>query len=245
MKHRYLHMVAAGVLASSAACASAGTAAPATPAADPHAGHQMPAAASTPPGIPPPAATPSPLLPGDPPPRPELVRQPYSTADVKFMQGMIPHHAQALIMAGYAKTNGASPQLQLMCERMIISQRDEIAFMRTWLRDRGQFVPLPDAKHLTMDHDGMKHDMLMPGMLTDAELDALSKARGKEWERLFLIGMIKHHQGAIGMVEELFASHGAAQDDHVYLYASDVYADQQAEIERMELMLAALGGGLQ
>lgn len=238
-------MVAAGVLASSAACASAGAAAPSTPAADPHAGHQVPAATSTQPGNPPPAATPSPLLPGDPPPRPELVRQPYSTADVKFMQGMIPHHAQALIMAGWAKTNGASPQLQLMCERMIISQRDEIAFMRTWLRDRGQFVPPPDAKHLTMEHDGMKHDMLMPGMLTDAELEALSKARGKEWDRLFLIGMIKHHQGAIGMVEELFASHGAAQDDHVYLYASDVYADQQAEIERMELMLAALGGGLQ
>jgi uncharacterized protein (DUF305 family) len=245
MNQRYLHMVAAGVLASSAACASAGAATPATPAADPHAGHQMPAAASPQPAIPAPAATPSPLLPGDPPPRPELVRQPYSTADVKFMQGMIPHHAQALIMAGWAKSNGASPQLQLMCERMVISQRDEIAFMRTWLRDRGQMVPLPDAKHMTMEHDGMKHDMLMPGMLTDAELAELGKARGKDFDRLFLIGMIKHHQGAIGMVEELFASHGAAQDDHVYLYASDVYADQQAEIERMQLMLAALGGGLQ
>lgn len=237
-------MVAAGVLASAAACASAGTATPATPTADPHAGHQMPAATPAS-GNPAPIANPTPPLPGDPPPRPELVRQPFSTADVKFMQGMIPHHAQALIMAGYAKSNGASHQLQLMCERMIISQRDEIAFMRTWLRDRGQFVPAPDAKHLTMEHDGMKHDMLMPGMLTDAELDALSKARGKEWERLFLVGMIKHHQGAIGMVEELFASHGAAQDDQVYLYASDVYADQLAEIERMELMLAALGGGLQ
>lgn len=184
------------------------------------------------------------MLPGDPPPRPELVRQPYSTADVKFMQGMIPHHAQAVIMAGWAKPNGASPQLQLMCERMLISQRDEIAFMRTWLRDRGQTVPPPDAKHGVMEHDGMKHEMLMPGMLTDEEMAALQKARGREFDRLFLIGMIKHHQGAIGMVEELFASHGAAQDDNVYLYASDVYADQLAEIERMELMLAALGGGL-
>lgn len=229
MNHRYLHMAAAGVLACSAACASYGAATPATTA----------------PGIPPPVATPSPLLPGDPPPRPELIRQPYSTADVKFMQGMIPHHAQALIMAGWAKSNGAGPQLQLMCERMIISQRDEIAFMRTWLRDRSQMVPLPDAKHMTMEHDGMKHDMLMPGMLTDDELAALGKARGREFERLFLIGMIKHHQGAIDMVEELFASHGAAQDDHVYLYASDVYADQQAEIDRMQQMLAALGGGLQ
>lgn len=182
-------------------------------------------------------------LPGDPRPRPELVRQPYSKADVEFMQGMIPHHAQALVMCGMAKSNGASAQLQLLCERMSISQKDEIAMMRTWLRDRGQTVPAPDATHMTMDHGGMKHDMLMPGMLTDKELDALRKARGKEWDRLFLIGMIKHHQGAIDMVDVLFKSHGAAQDDDVYLFASDVFADQTAEIERMELMLAALGGG--
>lgn len=182
-------------------------------------------------------------LPGDPRPRPELVRQPYSKADVEFMQGMIPHHAQALVMCGMAKENGASAQLQLLCERMSISQKDEIAMMRTWLRDRGQMVPAPDATHMTMDHGGMKHDMLMPGMLTDEELAALRKARGKEWDRLFLIGMIKHHQGAINMVDVLFKSHGAAQDDDVYLFASDVYADQTAEIERMQLMLDALGGG--
>jgi len=182
-------------------------------------------------------------LPGDPRPRPELVRQPYSTADVTFMQGMIPHHAQALVMCAMAKPNGASAQLQLLCERMSISQRDEIAMMRTWLRDRGQTVPAPDATHMTMDHGGMKHDMLMPGMLTDKELDALRKARGKDWDRLFLVGMIKHHEGAIAMVEELFKAHGAAQDDDIYLFASDVFADQTAEIERMQLMLAALGGG--
>jgi uncharacterized protein (DUF305 family) len=161
------------------------------------------------------------------------------------MQGMIPHHAQALVMCEMAKPNGASPQLQLMCERMTISQRDEITFMRTWLRDRGQTVPAPNATHMTMDHDGMKHDMLMPGMLTEAELATLKKARGKDWDRLFLSGMIKHHQGAIDMVDVLFKSHGAAQDDDVYLYASDVFADQTAEIERMQQMLAALGGGLQ
>jgi len=183
-------------------------------------------------------------LPGDPRPRPELVRQPYSTADVTFMQGMIPHHAQALVMCNMAKPNGASPQVQLLCERMSISQRDEIAMMRTWLRDRGQTVPAPDATHMTMDHGGMKHDMLMPGMLTDQELAALKKARGKDWDRLFLIGMIKHHEGAIAMVDELFAAHGAAQDDDIYLFASDVFADQTAEIERMQLMLEALGGGL-
>ena len=181
--------------------------------------------------------------PADPVARPELVRQPYSTADVKFMTGMIPHHAQAVIMAGWAPSHGANPQLQLMCERMLISQRDEILFMRTWLLDRGQPVPAADATHMTMEHDGMKHDMLMPGMLSAAEMAALDKARGKEFDRLFLIGMIKHHQGAIGMVEELFASYGAAQDDFVYLYASDVQADQAAEIERMQKMLETLGGG--
>ena len=179
----------------------------------------------------------------DPAARPELVRQPYSAADIKFISGMIPHHAQAVIMAGWGQKNGASPALQLMCERMLISQRDEIAMMRTWLRDRGLPVPAADATHMTMEHDGMKHDMLMPGMLNEEEMAALSKARGKNFDKLFLIGMIKHHQGAIGMVEELMASHGAAQDDQIYLFASDVQADQAAEIERMQIMLEALGGG--
>lgn len=183
------------------------------------------------------------ILPGDPKARPELVRQPFSTADVDFMQGMIPHHAQALVMCAMAKPNGASAQLQLMCERMTISQRDEIAMMRTWLRDRGQRVPRPDATHHTMNHGGMSHDMLMPGMLTEAEMATLKAARGRDWDRLFLTGMIKHHQGAIDMVVVLFNSHGAAQDDEVYQFAADVQADQTAEIDRMQQMLAALGGG--
>ena len=184
-----------------------------------------------------------PPLPPDPPARPELVRQPYSPADVKFMSGMIPHHAQAVIMTSWAPSHGASPKLQLMCERMLVSQRDEIAFMRTWLRDRGQPVPPPNATHMTMDMNGMKHDMLMPGMLTDAEMAALDKARGREFDRLFLIGMMKHHQGAIDMVVELSASYGAMQDDIIYLFANDIQADQAAEIERMQQMLDALGGG--
>ncbi len=222
--------LAAPVLLSvTAACASYSTPPPAT---DAHAGHDMAAPAQ--PG----------MLPGEPAPRPELVRQPYSKADVDFMQGMIPHHAQALLMCALAKPNGASPPLQLMCERMTISQRDEIAMMRTWLRDRGQMVPASDATHHTMNHDGMTHEMLMPGMLTEPEMEALRQARGQEWDRLFLAGMIKHHQGAIDMVEVLFASHGAAQDDDIYLFASDVFADQTAEIERMQIMLAALGGGI-
>ncbi len=225
------------VLSLSAACASYG----ARPAADAHAGHVMTPAAQAAASVTPPED----ILPGDPPARPELVRQPFSTADIEFMQGMIPHHAQALVMCALAKPNGASAQLQLLCERMTVSQRDEIAMMRTWLRDRGQHVPRPDATHHTMKHDGMTHDMLMPGMLTEAELAELKAARGRDWDRLFLIGMIKHHQGAIDMVEKLFASFGAAQDDDVYQFAADVQADQTAEIDRMQQMLAALGGGLQ
>jgi uncharacterized protein (DUF305 family) len=200
--------------------------------------------AARPPAMAPPRQGAVPLTPiVDPEARPELIRQPYSPADVKFMTGMIPHHAQAVVMAGWAQTNNASPAIKLMCERMLISQRDEIAMMRTWLRDRGQTVPAADATHMKMQHDGMTHDMLMPGMLSESEMAALQKARGKDFDRLFLIGMIKHHQGAISMVEELFASYGAAQDDQIYLFASDVQADQAAEIERMQIMLEALGGG--
>ncbi len=169
--------------------------------------------------------------------RPDLVRAPYSEADVQFMAGMIPHHAQAVLMAGMAKSHGASPALQLMCERMLISQRDEIEYMRNWLRDRGQVVPPADATHHKMKHGDMEHEMLMPGMLTPEEMAALDKARGPAWDRLFLLGMIKHHEGALKMVDDLFETHGALQDDDLFKFASDIYADQQAEIERMEKML--------
>ena len=177
---------------------------------------------------------------GDPPPRPDLVRQPYSAADVEFMQGMIPHHAQAVLIAGWAKSHAARPDLQMMCERMVISQRDEITWMRNWLRDRGQMVPAPDAAHHRMKMNGVEHDMLMPGMLSPEELAQLDKARGTDWDRLFLQAMIKHHEGALQMVDDLFKAYGALQDDDVYTFASDVQADQTAEIERMEKMLATL-----
>ena len=173
----------------------------------------------------------------DPKPRPDLVRAPYNDADVQFMAGMIPHHAQAVLMAGMAKSHDASPALQMMCERMLISQRDEIEYMRNWLRDRGQVVPPADATHHKMKHGDMEHEMLMPGMLTPQEMAALDKARGPEWDRLFLLGMIKHHEGALKMVDDLFETHGALQDDDLFKFASDIYADQQAEIERMEKML--------
>src|SRR5687768_2975841 len=108
--------------------------------------------------------------PSDPPPRPDLVRQPYSDADVDFMAGMIPHHAQAVLIAGWAASHGARPDIRILCERIVVGQRDEIATMRTWLRDRGQTVPAPDATHHRMKMNGVEHDMLMPGMLTPEDL---------------------------------------------------------------------------
>ena len=169
--------------------------------------------------------------------RPDLVRQPYSDADVQFMAGMIPHHAQAVLMAGWAESHGARPDIRILCERMVIAQRDEIELMRNWLRDRGEPVPAANATHHRMKMNGVEHDMLMPGMLTPAELAELDKARGAEWDRLFLSGMIRHHEGALKMVDDLFTSHGALQDDDLFKFASDLYADQTTEIERMQKML--------
>ena len=168
---------------------------------------------------------------------PGLGQFPYSDADIEFMSGMIPHHAQAVIMAGWAPTHGARKDVAVLCERIVVGQRDEIATMQQWLRDRGQ--PVPDAtstKH-KMKMNGIEHEMLMPGMMTDEEMAALDKARGPEFDRLFLEGMIRHHQGAIDMVEALFKAYGAAQDETIYRFASDVYADQSTEIARMQKML--------
>jgi uncharacterized protein (DUF305 family) len=177
----------------------------------------------------------------DPPARPDLVRQPYSDADIEFMSGMIPHHAQAVLIAGWARSHGARPDIAVLCERQVIAQRDEIAFMRNWLRDRGQPVPAANATHHRMKMNGVEHDMLMPGMLSPEELAQLDKASGPEWDRLFLISMIKHHQGALKMVDDLFGSYGAMQDDDVYTLASDIHADQTIEIERMQKLLEGLG----
>lgn len=168
------------------------------------------------------------------------IRQPFSDADILFMSGMIPHHAQAVVMSGWAPKNGANAQVKLLCERIVVSQKTEIKLMQQWLADRGLDVPPANATHHKMKMGDMEHDMLMPGMLNDAEMKQLEKARGKEFDRLFLTFMIRHHQGAIGMVEELFASFGAAQDDDVYKFASDVFADQEMEIGRMEQMLKAI-----
>ncbi|HMB81595.1 MAG TPA: DUF305 domain-containing protein [Vicinamibacterales bacterium] len=168
---------------------------------------------------------------------PGLGRLPYSDADVEFMSGMIPHHAQAVVMAGWAPSHGARKDVAIFCERIVVGQRDEIATMQTWLRDRGETVPDAASTRHHMKMNGMEHDMLMPGMLTDEDMAALDRARGPEFDRLFLTGMIKHHQGAIDMVDVLFKAYGAAQDELVFKFASDVYADQSTEINRMYEML--------
>jgi uncharacterized protein (DUF305 family) len=170
--------------------------------------------------------------------RPDLVRAPYSAADIEFMSGMIPHHAQAVLIAGWAASHGARPDVRVLCERIVVAQRDEIEFMRNWLRDREEPVPDANATHHRMKMNGVEHDMLMPGMLTPEQLAQLDKARGAEWDRLFLTSMIRHHEGAIKMVDDLFNSYGAMQDEDVYKFASDMYADQTTEIERMQKMLA-------
>jgi uncharacterized protein (DUF305 family) len=161
-------------------------------------------------------------------------------ADVEFMSGMIPHHAQAVIMAGWAPTHGARQDVAILCERIVVAQRDEILTMQNWLRDRGLPVPAATSTRHKMQMDGMEHDMLMPGMLTDEQMAALDRARGPEFDRLFLEGMIRHHQGAIDMVDKLFKSYGGGQEELVFKFASDVYADQGIEIDRMNKMLESV-----
>ena len=158
------------------------------------------------------------------------------------MTGMIPHHAQAVLIAGWAASHGARPDIRILCERIVVGQRDEIETMRTWLRDRGQTVPAPNATHHRMKMNGVEHDMLMPGMLTPEDLARLDKARGPEWDKLFLEAMIRHHQGALKMVDDLYNAHGALQDEDVFKFVSDLYADQTTEIERMQKMLAGADG---
>jgi uncharacterized protein (DUF305 family) len=171
--------------------------------------------------------------------------RPASPADVKFMTMMIPHHAQAVLIAGWAETHGAGPGVRTLCERIVVGQRDEIALMQQWLRDHGEPVPAGEDPHTHMapmpgmSGMDMEHER-MPGMLNEEELAQLDAARGQEWDRLFMTYMIGHHQGAIMMVNELLASQDAANDNTVYKMASDIFADQNIEIERMRQMLAAL-----
>lgn len=164
----------------------------------------------------------------------------FAPADVEFMQNMIPHHAQAVIMARWAMTHGARDDVKVLCQRINIAQTDEIHLMRNWLAERKQEVPdSASTKHM-MKMGGMTHEMLMPGMLTDEQMAKLDAARGAEFDRLFLTGMIGHHRGAIDMVRELFSHGDAGHDDTVFRFAADVEADQTAEIHKMELMLESM-----
>jgi uncharacterized protein (DUF305 family) len=172
--------------------------------------------------------------------RADSARIPYTAADVHFMSGMISHHAQALAMAKWAPTHGASPSIRTLAARIINAQADEIVIMQQWLADREKPVPEPDPAGMTMNMGGMQHVHLMPGMLTPEQMKQLDAARGKEFDRLFLLFMIQHHQGAVQMVKELFSTYASGQNDIVFKFASDVNTDQTTEIARMEKMLEEL-----
>ena len=162
----------------------------------------------------------------------------YVAGDARFMTGMIGHHAQAVLISGWAPTHGASPSIIRLTERIVVGQQDEIQLMETWLQDRGE--PVPDSKaHAGMDHARMH----MPGMLSQAQLDSLDAARGPAFDRLFLTFMIQHHEGAVTMVHDLFATDGAAQDEAIFKLASDIQVDQTTEVARMQRMLDALAAG--
>lgn len=213
------HLAIIAALAAPAACATRGPAPSVEPvgqtpppAAAPAAAHTHEHAASQPHELPATAG------PG------------YTIADVRFMQNMIGHHAQAITMAALVPTHGAADPLRRLAEKIDISQRDEIDMMKRWLGERGQAIP----------DDGHPHAMPMPGMLNEEQMARLQAARGLEFERLFLTYMIQHHEGALVMVEELFASPGAAQDSEVFRFATDVDADQRDEIYVMQGMLDML-----
>ena len=173
--------------------------------------------------------------------RADSAGKPYTNADIQFMSMMIAHHAQAIDIARWAPTHGASASLRVLSERVINAQKDEIALMQRWLRERQ--LPVPEASAtMTMAGGHMHH---MPGMLSAEQLAQLDRARDKEFDRLFLTFMIQHHSGAVTMVEDLFRSEGAALDDTVFKLASDISADQTTEIERMQQMLAELMFGPQ
>lgn len=180
----------------------------------------------------------------------------YSAADTRFMQGMIEHHAQALAMTALMSGRSTTPAMLLLGQRIDVSQTDEIALMRHWLEKRHEKVPAiayataTDTTHHSMAMSGngmanmdMAHGALMPGMLTPEQLAQLASTKGDAFDRLFLEDMIRHHEGALVMVHDLFATNGAAQEPEIFQYASDVDADQRAEIMRMRALLASLASG--
>ena len=161
----------------------------------------------------------------------DLAKVEATGADVRFMQGMIGHHAQALEMTALLRSRSASDDMKKLAQRIDVSQADEIKMMQEWLTRHGAALPDPHAHHA---HGAA----LMPGMLTAEEMAQLAGAKGPAFDRLFLQFMIKHHEGALAMVKDLFGTAGAGQESDIFAFASDVDADQRMEIDRMRAMLA-------
>jgi uncharacterized protein (DUF305 family) len=172
----------------------------------------------------------------------------YTAADVRFMQGMIGHHAQALAMTALIPNRTSRQDIRMLGQRIEVSQKDEIAMMQQWLRDRHQQIPSRDAQpggqamagHSTNMPGMAMSDTLMPGMLTSDQLAELAKANGDEFAKLFLADMIRHHEGALVMVRSLLGTTGSGQEAEVFRFASEVDSDQRAEIARMNALLDTL-----
>jgi uncharacterized protein (DUF305 family) len=173
-------------------------------------------------------------------PSTRAVLPPRSPKDVEFMQGMIMHHAQAVEMTALIESRTENKELRLLGARISHSQSEEIKFMKRWLEARGESTELPMPKMSGMDMPGMdmsSHPMLMPGMLTPKQMEALRKAKGAEFDKLFLTGMIQHHGGALIMVKDLFDTAGAGQDAELFNFTTDIDSGQRAEIRIMQTML--------
>ena len=175
------------------------------------------------------------------PPSTKATLPPQSPADVEFMQGMIMHHSQAVEMTALIASHTDNKELRSLGARISSSQSDEIKFMKRWLVARGEPVamPMPAMPGMDMSKVGASGDTmaLMPGMLTPQQMEALRKANGAEFDRLFLIGMIQHHGGALIMVKDLFDTAGAGQDAELFNFATDADNTQRAEIKIMQAML--------
>ena len=173
------------------------------------------------------------------PPSTRATLPPRSSADVQFMQGMIMHHAQAVEMTALIESHTQNKDVSSLGARISRSQSDEIKFMKRWLASRGQPTSMHDMSDTHMSHGDMSHESmaLMPGMLTAEQMEALRKARGEEFDHLFLTGMIQHHGGALTMVKDLFDTAGAGQDAELFNFATDVDSGQRAEIRIMQSML--------
>ncbi len=166
---------------------------------------------------------------------------PRSLKDVEFMQGMIMHHAQAVEMVALMEERTENKALRLLGARISHTQADEMNFMKRWLETRGEKTSMPmmkmDMPGMNMSKHSHDHQMMMPGMLTAKQMEELGKAKGAEFDRLFLKGMIQHHNGALIMVKELFATAGAGQDAELFNFATDVDSGQRAEINIMQTLL--------